>query len=344
MKAMELVDFGGPEALRETEVADPVPVAGEVVIRVKSTSINMLDLLVRKGYVKQLVKLPHVSGSDVCGRIESVGTGVEGFGIEDVVMANPFIPCKSCEACLSNNESICYKWKIIGRDTWGSYGELVKLPASLLVKAPTNLNVEELGCIPLSLSSAWKCIKLAEPKEADTVIIRGASGNVGIFATMIAKAKGLKVIALTRSADKAAKLRSLNADIVINTDGKEQDLVKEIKDITNGNGADFLLEPFGSTLDQSLDMVHNGGKIILFGTMTGSQANVDVKKIYFGFKHIIGNTASSKTDFEDSLKFIGANNIKPLIGKRMSIKNVAEGQQMLENSEVFGKIVLTHDW
>ena len=91
-------------------------------------------------------------------------------------------------------------------------------------------------------------------------------------------------------------------------------------------------------------MLHNGGKIILFGTTAGSQANVDVKKIYFGFKHIIGNTASSKADFEDSLKFMNSKNIKPIIGKRMSIKNAADAQKALENSEVFGKIILAHDW
>jgi D-arabinose 1-dehydrogenase-like Zn-dependent alcohol dehydrogenase len=302
----------------------------------------MLDVLVRKGYMPKMT-MPHIPGSDVVGKIESVGKGVDGFGIGDLVISNTLFGCGSCGYCLSGNESVCEQWKVVGRDIWGSYGELVKLPASILIRPPKQFSQEELSCMPLSLSTAWRSLlTIANAKEGETVVIRGASGNVGIWASLLSKALGLKVIALTRKDGKAQRLKQIGADLVIN--GEDGDITKKIKDFTDGHGADIVLESFGATLGQSIDMLRDGGKAILFGTVAGSAATIDIKSTYLRSKQIIGTHASSKSEFEDALMFIGSRGIKPIVGKLLSISDANKAHKMLEGSEVFGKIVLRSSW
>lgn len=345
MNAVGLERFGNPEVLHRMEVADPVPSENEVVVRVPSTSVNMLDVLVRKGYTSLGITMPHVIGTDVSGKIELVGKNVKGFAAGDAVISNSLFGCGTCNACTSKNESVCQKWKVVGRDIWGSYGELVKLPSSLLIASPKGFNQEELGCMPLSLGTSWRLLHtLADAHEGDTVVIRGASGNVGIFSTMIAKAMGLNVIALTRNEGKAAKLKQLKADSVINVSDPGNDAQKQVMDLTYGNGADFVLESQGSSLEQSLEMLKNNGKVLLFGTIAGSQAALDVKKVYLKSRCIMGSIASSKQELREALNFIASNNIKPIIAKSLPMESAPEAHEMLERSEHFGKIVLRHNW
>ncbi len=344
MKALGFNKFGDRDVLEELEVDAPVPGNNDVIIRMKYTSVNMLDILVRKSYVGLCITMPHILGADVSGEVEAVGKGVSGFNPGDSVIAHALLTCGSCDACLSGNEAACSKYKIVGRDMWGSYGELVMLPDSLVIGAPSEFSMEELACLPLSLATSWRALHtLAGAREGNSVIVRGTSGNVGIISTLLAKSMGLKVIALTRSKEKEKRLKDMKADLVINTNDADRDIVNEVRDFTGG-GADFALESFGSTLEQSADMLHDGGKIILFGTVAGSAANIDVKKLYLRSKTVIGTHISSRAEFEDALNFVSSKGIKPIIGKRMSIKDAAEAHRMLESSEIFGKIVLKHDW
>lgn len=344
MNAIGFNEFGWADVLKQLKLEEPVPEDDEVIVRLASTSVNMLDILVRKGYMGLNITMPHVLGADVVGKVEKLGKNVDEFAIGDMIIANSLLSCKSCKACLSGNEAMCYAWKTVGRDVWGSYGELVKLKSSLLIRPPGRFTEDELACMPLSLATSWRAIHtLAKAKPGDTIVIRGASGNVGIFSTLIAKAIGLKVIALTRKEDKAKRLGSLKADLVINTGDGNADVIKEVKDFTDG-GADFVLESFGSTLEQSAEMLHDGGKVILFGTIAGSTASIDVKKVYLRSKEIIGTHVASKSEFEEALDFIALNNIKPIIGKAMPITDAPAAHTLFERSETFGKIVLRHKW
>jgi NADPH:quinone reductase-like Zn-dependent oxidoreductase len=343
MNAIGFNRFGSHDVLERIQVDDPTPNGNEAVVRLTYTSANMLDVLVRKGYMPSIA-MPHIPGSDVVGTIESTGSDVDEFSNGDLVVSNTLFGCGSCRQCISGNDSVCSQWKVVGRNIWGSYGELVKLPASILVRPPKQLSEEELSCTPLALSTAWRSIHtLANANEGDAVVIKGASGNLGIWTTLLGKAMGLRVIALTRSEDKAKELKIIGADIVINTN-EDKDPVKSIKDFTNGNGADFVLESFGSNLEQSLDMLRDGGKVILLGTVAGSSASIDVKKVYLKSKEIIGTHASSRGEFENALMFIASKNIKPIIGKRLSIGDAQKAHKLLENSDVFGKIVLKSKW
>lgn len=345
MNAMGFNRFGDEDVLEHISAADPEPGENDAVIRIKYTSLNMLDVLVRKGYAPMGTTFPHVPGSDVVGTIESLGSNVNGFNAGDEVIANTLFGCGSCPACISGYESTCSKWKVVGRDLWGSYGELVKIPSSLMVRPPENYDVKELACMPMSLSVIWRSLRtIADAHPGDYIVIKGASGNAGIFALLLSKAMGLNTIALTRSEEKSTKLKNLGADFVINTTLSDKDVTNEVLGITNGNGSDFVLESFGSTLEQSMEMLRDGGKVILYGTLTGAEATVDIKKMYLRSKTVIGTHACGKKEFEAALSFVSSKNIRPVINRVMDIKDAAKAHSMLQNSENFGKIVLEHKW
>jgi NADPH:quinone reductase-like Zn-dependent oxidoreductase len=343
MKAVGFYKYGGPEVLQKIELEDPVPGKNDVIIRTKCTSFNSLDAVVRSGRGDPRIKLPHVPGCDLVGTVESVGEEVKDASVGELVLANTVFGCGNCKFCKKGDEISCSNWQTIGMQTHGSYGELVKVPASVLIR-PSNYSVEELACMPMSLSVAWRSLHvLAKAKKNESVLIWGASGNVGVFAIMIAKAMGLKVMAVTRGDKKRDVLLKLGADYVLDYSKGVEGIAKEVKDATKGNGADIILEAFGGTLNDSIGMARQGGSIILFGTVAGMQSSIGIMPFYRKSVRVMGTHNANKLELTEALEFISEHNIRPVIAETMSIQEAARAHQLFDRGEQpFGKIVLKY--
>ncbi len=342
MRAVGFLEFGESTVLREMELPDPKAGEGEAVVRVSTTSVNVLDVMVRRGYKGISLTLPHVPGTDVVGRIEALGPGASGFSVGDKIIAAPLFGCGICPACLSGNEVMCRNYGAIGRNIWGSYGSLVRLKASLLLRQPPGFSDDELATLPLSLSTAWRAIRLAAPSPGSTGVVWGASGNVGLFSVLLLKSMGVRVVSLTRSDMKAQRLKALGSDLVVNTVSGTDAIRKEVLDFTDGLGAEFVIDSFGSTIKDSLNLTREAGKVICFGVTGGDNAEISVKDIYLKAREVIGTHAANRSEFADALSYVAARNIHPIIGKVMGIGDAAKAHSMLEQSEVFGKLVLRH--
>lgn len=342
MRAVGINKYGGLEVLEKLEIPDPKPGKGEVVVRQSHTSVNRLDILVREGYHGLQLPMPHIPGADVSGHIESVGEGVEGFSVEDNVIANTVFGCGKCVRCLAGEENLCPEWKTIGMHIDGSYAELVKLPASVLLSPPIGFSTVEMATLPLSLSASWRAISvLGNAKQGETIVIRGASGNVGIFSVQIAKKLGLNVIALSRGETKKEQLTKLGADHVLDSSKNPQDLTKEIFEITQNKGADIVVETSGGTLGNSIGFTAHGGKVVVFGTIAGIESNVKIPPLYLRSVEVRGTHNATKKEFSEALAFAGRTGIKPIIAKQMPLEEAAAAQASLLSAENFGKIVLT---
>lgn len=129
MKAVRFHEHGDTRQLRYEDAPDPVPGPGEIVVRVKACALNYLDVWERKGLPGVVVPLPHISGSDVSGIIESVGPGVNQLKIGDKTLVNPGLNCMRCEQCCRGNDNHCREYSVLGYVTDGGYAELVKIPA-----------------------------------------------------------------------------------------------------------------------------------------------------------------------------------------------------------------------
>ena len=300
-------------------------------------------MLVREGYHGLPLAMPHVPGIDVVGKVESTGTAVEGLNPGERVMANTTYGCGNCKDCFANNEVLCSQWKIIGLNVWGSYGELVKVPASVIMKPPEGYRATELAAMPISLSVSWRALRtVADAQEGETVAIRGASGNTGLFAIMLAKAMKLNVIALSRAGDKLDDLKKVGANYVVDSTKLPEDVKREVLALTGGKGAEIVLEPFGAPLNDSLGLAGQGGRIVSYGALTGAESQVSVKTLYLKSLKVFGIHNANKKEFVDAFAFAAGHNIRPIIAKTLKIEDAKEAHRLLQEAKIFGKILLEH--
>ncbi len=344
MKAVGFNRYGGPEVLETIQVDDPKPGQNDVIIRMECTSMNRFDILVREGYHGLPLPMPHVPGIDVVGTVESTGTAVEGINPGERVIANTLFGCGNCKECLANNEVLCNQWKIIGLNLWGSYGELVRVPSSVIMKPPHGYSIMELAAMPLALSVSWKALhSVAKAEQGETVAIRGASGNTGLFSIMLAKALKLNVIALSRSGEKADPLKKLGADSVVDSEKPADEVRRDVLALTEGKGADIVLEPFGSTLNESLGLARQGGRIVSYGALTGTDSQTSVKTLYLRSLKVFGFHNANMADFKEAFAFAAENKIHPVIAKTMKLEEAKEAHRLLQEAKTFGKILLEHE-
>ncbi|MEM3832426.1 MAG: zinc-binding dehydrogenase [Thermoprotei archaeon] len=344
MKAIIIRRHGGPEVLELGNVEDPVPNRGEALVSILYTSVNRIDTLVRNGYPGVFIKFPHILGSDVVGCVEKIGDDVTNVSVGDIVIVNPVIGCGYCRACLRGLENMCPKWRMIGFQVDGSYAEYIKVPARSLIRVESNLDLEKLGTVPLALLTSWRSlVTLGSIKRDDVVFIWGGSGGVGTFSIQIAKFFGARVITVTGKGWKIQKIKALGADLVLNYNSN--DLVNKVKEFTNYDGVDIVIDSIGSTLSRSLDLdiVKVGGKIITFGVRDSDLLPINWRKIYLKHIEIIGTHTGNIWELMDALQLIKKGYIQPIVHKTFNLEEIAEAHRLLENGEVFGKIAIKVD-
>ena len=156
MKAVTFSRHGGPEVLEYTDVPDPSPKTGELLVRVQACSVNHLDLWIRQGMPAYRIALPHISGCDVAGVVEQLGSGVNGFKPGDAVVLAPGLSCGQCAWCRAGQDNRCVSYGIRGAATDGGYAELVTARASDALPLPEGLAVEAAAAFPLVFLTAWQ--------------------------------------------------------------------------------------------------------------------------------------------------------------------------------------------
>lgn len=340
LRAYVLRSFGGPEVLRIEEIGDPKPGKGEVLVKVLSTSINRMDLLVRSGHPEYRVRLPHIIGGDVFGYIEALGEGVEGFEIGDPVIANFIYGCGRCYYCSIGLENFCRERRILGLNRWGSYAEYIALPARSLVKVRGFSKPEELGAIPQALVTAWRSLAtLLKVRAGQRVFIWGASGGVGTYAIQIARLFGARVIAAVGSEEKGKAVRSIGADHVVNY--REEDVVSRVMEITEGEGVDAVLNSIGGdSVLASIDMLKPGGGVVLIGVMAGSEVKLAIRKAYLKGIMITGTPGGNRWELIEALEMVKKGYIRPVISKVYSFEEIPEAHRDLEAGSLIGKSLI----
>jgi len=338
MKAVVFHEHGGPDVLRYQDMPDPVIGPDEVLIRVKATSVNHLDIWVRRGIPG--IKLPHISGSDVAGVIEQVGERVTDVKPGQRVIANPNISCGRCEYCLQGEDSLCMHYRILGEQVDGGYAELARVPAKNAIPLPEHVSFEDAAAATLVFMTAWRMlITRAGLRPGEDILILGASGGVGTAAVQIAKLVGARVFVTASTDEKLERLRELGADVLINYKTSEFD--KEIKSKTNRRGVDVVVDCVGAeTWVKSLRSLAKNGRLVTCGATTGPNPQTDIRYIFWNQLRIIGSTMGSTKELLDVLKLLWAGDLKPVIYRIMPLREAAEAQRLLEERQVFGKVVL----
>jgi NADPH:quinone reductase-like Zn-dependent oxidoreductase len=332
MKAVVLETPGGPESLQYKDWADPQPGAGEVVVRLKAAALNHRDLALR---ASPQTPVPVILGSDGAGTVEEVGEGVKGWKTGDEVLINSAIGWNEGE------EAPPPGFRLLGSPDNGTYAELVKVPAENLFRRPSGFSWEEAAAFPLAALTAYRAVfSRGNVKSNDTVVIIGAGGGVATFLTQMAKAAGARVITTSSSDEKLSKAREIGADEVINY--KNTDWVAEVRRLTEKRGADIIIDNVGrATWEASIKAVRSGGKIVVFGSTSGNEAQVPVGLFYMKQINLFGTTMGNRNEFTRVLNYYDQKSLKPVIDRVFPLAETAEAHRYLESAQQFGKVVLS---
>lgn len=312
MKAVQFSHHGEPEVLQVVEVADPIPGPDEVLIEVKATTVNRLDLFQRAGS-RPVPALPFTPGLEAAGIVVAKS---QNFSVGERVLTT----------------------RAAGARGGGGYASRIATSANNLVRIPDGVSFEEAAATGLAASTAWTGLfDVGQVREGERVLIWGGTSGVGSLAIQLAKQAGAWVVATTSSEEKAIVLRRLGADMVVNY--KEQSISEAARGV---HGVNLVLELVGATLQESIDACASEGRVVLIGNLGGQKSTVDTQSWRLKRVSVLGGGLMHTTPENEAhiLQLVAQKTITPLIHKVLPVEQAAEAHRMLAKQEVLGKIVL----
>lgn len=335
MKAIEIQEFG-IDKLRLVDRNDPEPQPDEVVVRFRAASLNYRDVMVVSGTYNPRMKLPAIPLSDGAGEVTAVGENVSKWKVGDRVMpifAQQWYDGDPDEEKRRSSLGAGSDWDGVLRES-GAFNE------NSLVRIPEHLSFIEAATLPCAAVTAWNALSVSgNIKAGDTVLTLG-TGGVSIFAIQIAKLFGARVIATSSSDEKIAKLKKFGADETINYKTHE-DWDKSVLELTGKKGVDHVVEVGGAgTLGKSLNSVRLGGHVAMIGALTGA-GNFNPISVFMKAVRLQGIFVGSRLMFEDLIKAISINQLRPVVDQVFDFKDVASALKYMESGSHFGKIVVS---
>jgi NADPH:quinone reductase-like Zn-dependent oxidoreductase len=335
MKSYHVTYGGGIDslALREHEIPKPGP--GEVLVRVRATSLNARELMILRGDYPLLVKPDVVAVSDGAGEVAGIGEGVTRVKVGDRVAASLF------PLWFDGPFSFDVAPQI-GGSLDGMLTEFAVLNEQGLVSIPDHLSFEEAATLPCAGVTAWHALTSGRPPvPGDTVLTLG-SGGVSLFALQFAKLYGARVIATTSSDEKAKRLRALGADEVVNyrTNPNWHEAVRKL---TSGRGVDYVIEVGGAgTLQNSLKSVAVQGQISWVGVLSQGEPAISLAALRSAFATLRFIAVGSRAQFIAMNRAIEVNRLKPVIDRVFPFEEAVDAYRYYQAGHFFGKIVIKH--
>ena len=326
MKAIEITEYGKPEVLRECERPDPVPAAGEMLIDVAASGVNRPDVLQRKGHYA-----PPAGTSDLPG-LELAGVVAGGD------------PAELAAAGFKLGDRVCAL--VAG----GGYAQKCVAPIGQCLPSPAGLSDIEAAALPETFFTVWQNVfEIARLQPSETLLVQGGSSGIGVTAIALAKAIGCAVIVTAGTDDKCAACVALGADHAINY--KTQDFVAEVKRLTNGRGADVVLDMVaGDYIEREVQCVADDGRIAVIAVQGGTKSALDSglllrKRIALTGSTLRARSVAYKTQLAQALRakvwpLIDAGKVKPVIHQVFDAAQAAQAHALMESSAHVGKIVL----
>jgi putative PIG3 family NAD(P)H quinone oxidoreductase len=324
MRAVTATEPGGPEVLTLSDLADPQPGPGEVVLDVAATAVNRADLLQRQGHYPPPPGASDVIGLECSGTVAAVGAGVEGWQVGDEVCA-----------------------LLAG----GGYAEKVAVPAGQVMPVPSGIDLETAAALPEVACTVWSNVFMVAHLQPDeTLLVHGGAGGIGTFAIQLAHALGAKVVTTAGSEEKLEVCRSLGADLAVNY--REQDFVEEVKAFTDGHGADVILDNMGAKyLGRNVSALATQGRLVIIGMQGGAKGELDINALLRKRGAVIATALRSRPVQEKAAicaavvehvwPLVADGRVKPVVHARYPLAEAARAHADVESSANVGKVLLT---
>jgi len=334
MKAAVIRQHGGPGSIQiETDYPDPKPAAGEVVMAVKAATLNYHDIFTRRGMPGIKVPMPCIMGLDFAGEIVEVGTGVEGWRVGQRVMVDPV-------------DRVNFGG-LLGEVRPGGLAQYCAVPAHHLVELPAEVSYEAASCLPVAYGTAVRMMHtIGKITQGERVLILGASGGVGTCCVQLGKLAGCEVIACASSDSKLKRLGELGADHLL--DYTKHDFVKWVYEKWGkphrrkfDGGVDVVVNfTGGDTWVKSLRALHRQGRLLTCGATAGYDPQEDLRFIWTFELQVLGSNGWMREDLHLLLDMIRDGRLKPVVDRELPLEEVNEAFRLLEEREVFGKVVV----
>jgi NADPH2:quinone reductase len=328
MKAIEITQYGAPEVLRVGERPDPVPGAGEVLIRVAASGVNRPDVLQRTGNYPVPPGASDIPGLEVAGTIvggDAQAMAAAGFKTGDRVCA-----------------------LVAG----GGYAQLCVAPVGQCLPVPKGLSDVEAASLPETFFTVWSNVfDRGRLQPGESFLVQGGTSGIGVTAIQMAKALGAgKVIATAGSDDKCQACMALGADHAINY--KTQDFSEEARKFTDGKGVDVILDMVaGAYIDREVKCVAEDGRIVIIAVQGGTKSEFNAGLVLRRRITVTGSTLrprpiAFKAAIAGALRknvwpLVEAKKIKPVIHSTFPAAEAAKAHALMESNQHVGKIVLT---
>jgi NADPH:quinone reductase-like Zn-dependent oxidoreductase len=327
VRAVRIHEDGGPEVLVLEDVSDPEPGEGEVLVRLRASALNHLDVWIRKGMPS--VPKPRILGADGAGVVEALGTGVTGFEPGERVVINPGV------------DDGRGRIHVIGEHEDGTNAELIAVPATNVHPIPGALSFEEAAAFPLVFETAYRMlVTRAQLREGEWVFAWGIGSGVSTAALAIAKALGARVIVTSSSDAKLERARELGADLAVNH--ATGDVKEAVKEATGGHGADVVVEHVGeATWKTSLNLAAYGARIAVCGATTGPNPPAQLHRVWWKQLSILGSTMGTGEDFAGAYELVATGRALPVVDRVYPLEEIRAAHERLEAGDQLGKIVLS---
>jgi NADPH2:quinone reductase len=317
-------ELGQPrDVLRLAEVPDPEPGPGQVLVRVRGAAANFPDVLMCRGGYQVRPPLPFTPGIELCGEIAAVGREVTRWAVGDRVLGGPALP-------------------------FGAYAELAVMNADTVFPAPEGLDDAEAAAFFITYQTGWFGLhRRARLAAGETLLVHAAAGGVGSGAVQLGKAAGARVIGVVGGERKAEVARALGADVVV--DRLSQDFVEVVKEVTGGRGADVVYDPVGGeTYTRSTKCIAFEGRILVIGFAGGEISSAMLNRVLLKNYSVVGlhwglyqtkEPRAIRDCHVELRKLVADGLIRPLIGERLGLADVADGVQRLADGSTVGRMV-----
>jgi NADPH:quinone reductase-like Zn-dependent oxidoreductase len=336
---MQVIELSRPalDAIRRAEGPEPAPRRGEVLVRMKTASLNYLDVAVANGAYPG-ANYPVIPLADGAGEVVALGDEVDRVQIGDRVAIHPKALWLSGRGTARNAAAMR------GVNLPGALREVAPVAAEAVVHVPDHLSWEQAASLPIAATTAWNALVAGDIGPGRTVLLLG-TGGVSIFALQLAKARGAKVIVTSSSDARLARAAMLGADHQINY-RQTPGWAAAARELTGGIGVDLVVETGGTaTFAQSLAAVRQGGSVFTVGFLSGAKTEVDLMPIIAKAIRVQGcNTGSAET-LADAVAAIAAHAIEPIVDRTFGLVDLREAYENLAaGGRHFGKLAVTLDW
>lgn len=320
MRAVVITHDGGPDVLEVRDVPAPVRQDGEVLIDVAAAGLNRADVQQRRGLYPPPQGASEYLGLEVSGRIADPGT-------------SSFSPGQEVVALLAG----------------GGYAEQVAVPAGQVLPVPDGVALVDAASLPEVSATVYSNLVMAANLGAgDTVLIHGGAGGIGTFAIQLATALGALPLATVGSASKADLVRSLGAQAI---NYREEDFVERVRELTNGSGADVILDVVGAKyLERNVQALANGGRLVIIGLQGGATAELNLGALMGKRASVLGTTLRSRpvegksaimaAVRENVWPLVESGQVKTQVDRTFDLAEVAQAHEYFDSGSHTGKILL----